>query len=84
MLAAAAALTFAVCTKAFATYGNIVKQTSYAYWVQITNTEPYRIYCVLTATNGAYYDGYIQAYSKSGYMRINDPSATYYWNCNRA
>lgn len=81
-----AALTFGVLKMAYA--ASAYATVSNAYWhngsqvysVRIHNPSRYRIYCTLAATNGAYYDGYISPWSKSGGMRIGI-NASYNYSC---
>lgn len=51
------------------------------YAVKIYNDRGNSVYCKLTADNGAYYDGWIPAYSWTPWMRINDITAHFNWKC---
>ena len=81
--AVAAVLMFASLSAA-AISARIVDSNNQYYWVVISNDTSFRLFCVLTATNGAYYEGYVQAYSTSHKMRINDKDATYSYVCHYA
>lgn len=53
------------------------------YAVKLHNDRSYKIFCKLTADNGAYYTFWIAPYSWSYWKRINDVNAHFVWECKR-
>lgn len=53
------------------------------FYVQLRNETGYRVYCVLTANNGAHYRFYLNPYAYSKWFVINDRDAIYQYICKR-
>ena len=80
-----AAVTVVISLKVMAIHHQVSNSYSYnghtVYSVSIYNDNDYQVHCSLTATNGASYNGYVEAKSWSGRMRINDINASFKWRC---